>query len=90
MPWHDIAAQFQGEIVLDLVSHFLKYWDYATSNIKIANRFVTGAPTTRMRCLALCYQGGYYIRDLCKRCCKCCYAQSESFGGKGYAHQLDG
>lgn len=28
MPWHDIAIQYQGDIVLDLLRHFVQYWYY--------------------------------------------------------------
>ena len=26
MPWHDIAIKFRGDIVLDLLRHFIQYW----------------------------------------------------------------
>lgn len=26
LPWHDIALQFRGDIVLDLLRHFVQYW----------------------------------------------------------------
>jgi phosphatidylserine/phosphatidylglycerophosphate/cardiolipin synthase-like enzyme len=26
MPWHDIALQFRGDVVLDLLRHFVQYW----------------------------------------------------------------
>lgn len=33
MPWHDIALQFQGDVVLDLLRHFVQYWYYAKSQL---------------------------------------------------------
>jgi phospholipase D1/2 len=26
LPWHDIAIQFRGDVVLDLLRHFVQYW----------------------------------------------------------------
>lgn len=32
MPWHDIAIQFRGDIVLDLLRHFVQYWYFAQAD----------------------------------------------------------
>lgn len=33
MPWHDIALQFRGDIVLDLLRHFVQYWYFVKSEL---------------------------------------------------------
>ena len=33
MPWHDIALQYRGDIVLDLLRHFVQYWYYVKSQL---------------------------------------------------------
>ena len=32
MPWHDIAIQFRGDVVLDLLRHFIQYWYFAIAD----------------------------------------------------------
>lgn len=29
MPWRDIACKLKGDVVKDLVRHFVQYWNYA-------------------------------------------------------------
>lgn len=29
MPWRDIAVRMQGQVVKDLVRHFMQYWNFA-------------------------------------------------------------
>ena len=33
MPWHDIAIQYRGDIVLDLLRHFVQYWYFVKSEL---------------------------------------------------------
>ena len=33
MPWHDIAIQYRGDIVLDLLRHFVQYWYFCKSEL---------------------------------------------------------
>lgn len=33
MPWHDIALQFRGDVVLDLLRHFVQYWYFVKSQL---------------------------------------------------------
>ena len=33
MPWHDIAIQYRGDIVLDLLRHFVQYYYYVKSQL---------------------------------------------------------
>ena len=33
MPWHDIALQYRGDIVLDLLRHFVQYWYFVKSQL---------------------------------------------------------
>ena len=33
MPWHDIGLQYRGDIVLDLLRHFVQYWYFVKSQI---------------------------------------------------------
>lgn len=33
MPWHDIALQFRGDVVLDLLRHFVQYWYYVKAQL---------------------------------------------------------
>lgn len=35
MPWHDIALQFRGDIVLDLLRHFVQYFYFAKSQLSV-------------------------------------------------------
>lgn len=28
MPWHDIGLHVQGDAVIDMVRHFVQYWNY--------------------------------------------------------------
>jgi phosphatidylserine/phosphatidylglycerophosphate/cardiolipin synthase-like enzyme len=28
MPWHDIALQMRGDSVVDLLRHFVQYWEF--------------------------------------------------------------
>ena len=32
MPWHDIAIQFRGDVVLDLLRHFVQYWYFVIAD----------------------------------------------------------
>ena len=32
MPWHDIHSQIQGETILDIMFHFVQYWNHAKLN----------------------------------------------------------
>jgi phospholipase D1/2 len=31
MPWHDIAVQIRGDVVIDLLRHFVQYWYFVKS-----------------------------------------------------------
>ena len=33
MPWHDIALQVKGSIVIDLQRHFVQYWYFAINDL---------------------------------------------------------
>lgn len=33
MPWHDIAIQVKGSIVIDLQRHFVQYWYFAINDL---------------------------------------------------------
>ena len=33
MPWHDIALQVKGAIVIDLQRHFVQYWYFAIRDL---------------------------------------------------------
>ncbi len=33
MPWHDIAIQFRGDVVLDLLRHFIQYWYFVKAQL---------------------------------------------------------
>lgn len=33
MPWHDIALQFRGDVVLDLLRHFVQYWYFVKAQL---------------------------------------------------------
>lgn len=33
MPWHDIALQVKGSIVIDLQRHFVQYWYFALNDL---------------------------------------------------------
>ena len=33
MPWHDIAIQYRGDVVLDLLRHFVQYWYFVKSSL---------------------------------------------------------
>lgn len=33
MPWHDIAMQYRGDIVIDLLRHFVQYWYYVKAQL---------------------------------------------------------
>lgn len=35
MPWHDIALQFRGDIVIDLLRHFVQYWYFVKSELNV-------------------------------------------------------
>lgn len=35
MPWHDIALQYRGDIVLDLLRHFVQYWYFVKSELLV-------------------------------------------------------
>lgn len=35
MPWHDIAIQFRGDVVLDLLRHFVQYWYFVKSELLV-------------------------------------------------------
>jgi len=28
MPWHDVALQMRGDSVVDLLRHFVQYWEF--------------------------------------------------------------
>ena len=38
MPWHDIAVQILGESVIDLVRHFVQYWNFVNFQNKLNDR----------------------------------------------------
>ena len=38
LPWHDIALQVQGEAVIDMVRHFIQYWNYVTVDTQQKNK----------------------------------------------------
>ena len=38
MPWHDIAVQIRGESVIDLVRHFVQYWNFVNFQNKLNDR----------------------------------------------------
>lgn len=33
MPWHDIAIQVKGAVVIDLQRHFVQYWYFAIRDL---------------------------------------------------------
>lgn len=33
MAWHDIAVQIRGDVVVDLLRHFVQYWYFVKSEI---------------------------------------------------------
>lgn len=33
MPWHDIAVQIRGDVVIDLLRHFVQYWYFVKSEL---------------------------------------------------------
>lgn len=33
MPWHDIAVQIRGDVVIDLLRHFVQYWYFVKSQL---------------------------------------------------------
>jgi phosphatidylserine/phosphatidylglycerophosphate/cardiolipin synthase-like enzyme len=33
MPWHDIAIQVKGAVVIDLQRHFVQYWYFAIHDL---------------------------------------------------------
>lgn len=35
MPWHDIALQFRGDVVIDLLRHFVQYWYFVKSELNV-------------------------------------------------------
>ena len=35
MPWHDVAVQIRGNSVHDLARHFISYWNFVNTQIKI-------------------------------------------------------
>jgi phosphatidylserine/phosphatidylglycerophosphate/cardiolipin synthase-like enzyme len=35
MPWHDVAVQVRGNSVHDFARHFISYWNFVSSQIKI-------------------------------------------------------
>ena len=38
MPWHDIGIQIRGASVLDLVRHFIQYWNFVNFQTKFNER----------------------------------------------------
>lgn len=38
MPWHDIGIQIRGLSVLDLVRHFIQYWNFVNFQTKFNER----------------------------------------------------
>ncbi len=33
MPWHDIAVQIRGDVVIDLLRHFVQYWYFVKAEL---------------------------------------------------------
>lgn len=38
MPWHDVAVQLRGDSVIDLVRHFVQYWNFVNFQNKLNDR----------------------------------------------------
>jgi phospholipase D1/2 len=38
MPWHDIAVQIRGDVVIDLLRHFVQYWYFVKSELTLDPR----------------------------------------------------
>lgn len=73
MPWHDVGLKVYGEVVWDLTTHFVQYWNYAICNVKLNN---AGTIREDANCCARgcagCRQGLFYIKDLFKRMFRYC------------------
>lgn len=40
LPWHDVAIKLEGDVVLDIVNHFIEYWNYANFQSQNEKRYV--------------------------------------------------
>jgi phosphatidylserine/phosphatidylglycerophosphate/cardiolipin synthase-like enzyme len=48
MPWHDIAVQIRGDVVIDLLRHFVQYWYFVKSELSTDPRVYFGQLQNRL------------------------------------------